>query len=62
MQNLTKIEIKGTKNIQTLYKLFKANKTWHMPFRFVQTPDVYEITLQKDDPMVSFIQLRYCNR
>ena len=59
---LTTIEIKGTKNVSKLYELFKANDTWHMPFKFTGTPDTYEITLKENDPMVSFLQLRYGNK
>jgi hypothetical protein len=53
------IRIKGVRNVAGLYELFKANKTWHMPFRFIASPDEYEITLKEQDPMVSFLQLRY---
>lgn len=57
--DLTTIKIKGVKNVSSIYRLFKENKTWHMPIRFVETPDIYEITLRANDPMTSFLQLRY---
>ena len=55
---LTTIEIKGSKNITAIQKLFRENKTWHMPISS-SAPGSYNITLKTNDPMTSFLQLRY---
>jgi hypothetical protein len=56
--NTVDIRIKGVKNVSSLYALFKANNTWHMPFRMIADNE-YEITLRENDPLVSFLSLRY---
>ena len=59
---LITIKIKGVKNIREVNRLFKETQTWHAPTRFVQTPDVWEVTIRETDPMVSYLQLKYGNR
>lgn len=54
------IRINGKKNLHEIYALFKKNKTKHWPIRCVIASDVYEITLKEDDPMLSFLLLKYC--
>ena len=53
------IRINGLKNLHEIYALFKKNKVKHWPVRFIQTPDVYAITLKEDDPMLSYLLLKY---
>ena len=60
--NLTTIEIKGSSNIGAIQHLLRENCTWHLPFKCITDSNIYEITLKANDPMVSFLQLRYGNR
>lgn len=58
--NLTTIKIKGVDNIREIYKLFKDNKTWHMPIRNLGSNE-YGVTVKECDPTVSYLQLKYGN-
>lgn len=53
------VRIRGIENVREIYALFKSKRVKHWPIRFVQVPDIYEITLRESDPMLGFIVLKY---
>ena len=55
--NLTTIKINGHEHIHSICQLLRANQTWHLPITC--HVNEYHVTLKANDPMVSFLQLKY---
>jgi hypothetical protein len=58
MSILKTVIVRGSSNIREVCDLFRKNNVKHWPIRAVQ-PGVYEITLEEDNPMLSYLLLRY---
>jgi hypothetical protein len=57
MSILKTINIKG-EHISKVYALFKKNNVKHWPVRMIR-PGMYEVTLKSDNPILSFLLLKY---